>query len=124
MKLRTWHLEAAAEAALYLVAIVGQHGTLARPELLLGAAFWLLGRAASRADRQRERYERDGLTGLLQEHAVECAGGLRWDLRFATLAFGGWGLYLGSWLTLANVAWTVAYPLWRRGYRLLTETRP
>lgn len=117
MKLRTWHMEAAAQAGLYLGAIYAQHGTLARPELVLAAVLWLLGRVASRNDRQRAAWESAGVVALQQRHEVECARGAALELRLITLGFGAWGLLLGSWLTLADVAWGVAYPFWRRWYR-------
>lgn len=116
-RVRTWHLEAAAQALLYLGVIFGQFGTPWRPELLLAAGLWLLGRVASRQDRQRERYEDTNVSVLMELHAVECAAGTKLDLRLISLAFGLWGLTIGSWLTLADVAWTVAYPWWRRWYR-------
>lgn len=115
--MRTWHLEATAQAAVYLGAIAAQHGTLVRPELILAAALWLLGRVNSRADRQRERFSAAGVDLLMQRHAVECAAGTGRDLRLVSALFGGWGLVVGSWLTLADVAWTVLYPVWRKAYR-------
>jgi hypothetical protein len=117
VKVRTWHMEAAAQASLYLGAIYAQHATLARPELLLAAVLWLLGRVASRNDRQREVWQLAGVVALQQRHEVECAQGAALELRLVTLGFGAWGLLIGSWLTLADVVWGVAYALWRRWYR-------
>lgn len=115
--MKTWHVEAAVQAGVYLTAIAVQHGTLVRPEIILAGALWLLGRVNSRADRQRERFTAAGVDLLMQRHAVECAAGTGRDLRLVSALFGGWGLVVGSWLTIADVAWTVLYPIWRRAYR-------
>jgi hypothetical protein len=112
--IKTWHKEAAAQAIFYLAVIYAQFGTLIRQEIFLAMAMWWLGRAASRTARQNEKYARDGIERILRAHAVECAQGTKWDLRIATVLFALWGVLIGSWLTLADVLWTLAYIGWRK----------
>jgi hypothetical protein len=124
MRVSTWQLEATVQAALYLAVIGAQFGTLARPELLLATGLWLLGRIASRADRQREKWEASGVADAMRTAEVECAAGSKRDLRLVSLAFGAWGVVIGSWLTLADVAWATLYPHWRRWHRRRNPLKP
>lgn len=115
--MRTWHVEAGAQAAIYLGVLLAQHGTLVRPELAIVGALWFLGRVASRIERLRERYARDGVAAVLESDAAEVAGGTERDLRLASALLGGLGLIAGIWVLVADAAWTVLYPVWRRAYR-------
>jgi len=126
MKVRTWHLEAAAEAALYAAAVRLQQGTLAHPALAMAAALWCLGRVASISDRQAEELRTSGLDLKVRAHAVECAGMTGYYARATSALFLVWAALMATmwgfhpWLTAANLAWQAAYPWWRRLYRRLS----
>ncbi len=130
-KLQTWHVEALVQAMLYLGAIFFQYHTLRRPEVAMALALWLLGRVGSRNDRQQQKWLVIGVWSILAANQVECANGSKRDLRLVSVLFAFWGSGLAallaspfepwpgilSWLTLADVSWTVVYPEWRKWYR-------